>query len=347
MTGDIKSFLELPTQDRRDVFESTAARLNTLPSYVEKDFWVCLVLDALFNPQPEGHPKLLFKGGTSLSKAFGLINRFSEDIDIVVYRDGLGFGEERDPTVAKNLSNKKREALFKELRAASSGYICGDLRVVLESRIKEIAPGCRIVKDQLDVDQQSLYVEYPTIFRDHEVTYVVPRVKIEGGARSAVEPNQVCTVTPYISNSLAKFSFESGAIRVISPKRTFLEKLLILHGVHCGYRDSGRVPTDKDRISRHFYDVAVLTGTDVGDSALTCKDLLNAVRNHNLISFRQAWKRFDEAVPGSVRLVPQKELQAGIEKDYHAMQGMILGESPDFGWIMNQLRYAEVVINQI
>ncbi|MDE0308566.1 MAG: nucleotidyl transferase AbiEii/AbiGii toxin family protein [Acidiferrobacterales bacterium] len=347
MTGDIKSFLELPTQDRRDVFELAAARLNTSPSYVEKDFWVCLALDALFKPKPDGHPKLLFKGGTSLCKAFGLINRFSEDIDIVVYRDGLGFGEECDPTVAKNISNKRRAAMFDELRAASSEYICGDLRAFLASRINEIAPECRIVKDKLDVDQQTLYVEYSTLFLKHEVSYVAPRVKIEGGARSAVEPNQDCTVTPYISDSLANFSFESGAIRVISPTRTYLEKLLILHGVYCGYRDSGRLPADKDRISRHFYDVAVLTGTDVGGSALTSKDLLNAVRNHNLVAFRQAWKRFDEAVPGSVRLVPQKELQAVIEKDYHAMQSMILGESPDFGWIMNQLRYAEVVINRI
>ncbi len=110
---------------------------------MEKDFWVCLVLDALFNRLPEGHPRLLFKGGTSLSKAFGLIKRFSEDIDLVVFRDGLGFEGERDPTVASRLSNKKRAALFKVLGAACRGYIREDLRTALARRIDELSSGCR------------------------------------------------------------------------------------------------------------------------------------------------------------------------------------------------------------
>ncbi|MDE0211801.1 MAG: nucleotidyl transferase AbiEii/AbiGii toxin family protein, partial [Boseongicola sp.] len=80
MSGTFEIFLTLSEQDKRDVFEASASRLDTLPSYVEKDFWVCLVLDMLYNRLPAGHPKLLFKGGTSLSKAFGLIQRFSEDI---------------------------------------------------------------------------------------------------------------------------------------------------------------------------------------------------------------------------------------------------------------------------
>ena len=114
MTAALETFLALPEQDKRDVFSAAAVRLDTLPSYVEKDFWVCFVLDALYNRLPDRHPRLIFKGGTSLSKAFGLIQRFSEDIDLVVPRDGLGFDGERDPTIAGALSNKKRNALFKE-----------------------------------------------------------------------------------------------------------------------------------------------------------------------------------------------------------------------------------------
>ena len=86
MMKAFESFLTLPEQDKRDVFEAAASRLDTLPSYVEKDFWVCFVLDVFYNRLPVGHPRLLFKGGTSLSKAFGLIRRFSEDIDLVVFR---------------------------------------------------------------------------------------------------------------------------------------------------------------------------------------------------------------------------------------------------------------------
>ena len=134
---------------------------------------------------------------------------------------------------------------------------------------------------------------------------------------------------------------------MIAPERTYWEKLLILHGVQCGYRDTHRLPTDKDRISRHYYDVAMITASEVGRPALSNIDLLDAVRNHNLIAFRQAWKRFEEAVPGSVRLVPQAELRSVIERDYRAMQGMILGDVPNFRWVMEQLQLAEAVINGI
>ena len=160
---------------------------------------------------------------------------------------------------------------------------------------------------------------------------MAPRVRIEAGARSALDPSLNCTITPYVAVELPDWSFDVGDIRVIAPERTYWEKLLILHGVHCGYRDAERLPADRDRISRHYYDVAMITSTETGRSALSDIDLLDAVRNHNLTAFRQAWKRFEEAIPGSVRLVPQPDLRTVIERDYGAMQGMILGDVPDFG----------------
>ena len=345
MNRDFDSFLFLSAQDRRDVFEATATRLDTLPIYVEKDFWVCLVLDILYNRLPGRHPKLLFKGGTSLSKTFGLIKRFSEDIDLVVNRDDLGFEGERDPTGASNLSNKKRRALFEALRAACSGYIRGDFRAALSQRVAEVAEGCRIGLEEGDVDGQTLFIQYPTLYPNREIDYVAPRVEVEAGARSALHPSSTRSLSPYIADELSDWSFDVDGVSVIAPERTYWEKLLILHGVYCGHRDEERLPADRDRISRHYYDVAMITATDLGGSALSDTDLLGAVREHNLIAFRQAWKRFEEAVPGSVRLVPQMELLAVIERDYRAMQGMILGETPDFGWIMEQLERAESVIN--
>ena len=345
MRGTFETFLSLSKQDKRDVFEAAAGRLDTLPTYVEKDFWVCLVLDVLYNRLPAGQPKLLFKGGTSLSKAFDLIRRFSEDIDLVVYRDDLGFEKERDPTIAGNLSNKKRKALFKELQAACSNYILGDLKTTLAKLVDQIAKGCYVGSDEDDVDQQTLFIEYPTLYPSGEVSYVAPRVRIEAGARSALDPSLPCMVIPYIADELPDWSFAVDNIRVIAPERTYWEKLLILHGVHCGYRDAQRLPTDRDRISRHYYDVAMITATDTGRSALLNIDLLDSVRNHNLIAFRQAWKRFEEAIPGSVRLVPQEALHMVIERDYRAMQGMILGDVPAFGWVVEQLQHTEAIIS--
>lgn len=337
-------FLALPDRDRKDVFEATADRIDTLPNYVEKDFWVCLVLDALYNRLPEGHPRLLFKGGTALSKAFGLIRRFSEDIDLVVYREGLGFGADRDPTSPDGLSNKQRKALFDELSAACGTYIGGDLATALAPLLDE---RCRILPDEESSDQQTLLIEYPTLYPSADIAYVLPRVKLEAGARSALDPNTTGSVLPYISEELGDdWPFDVANLHVIEPSRTYLEKLLILHGAHCGYRDAERLPADADRISRHYYDVAMITATKVGASALADEALLTAVREHNLIAFRQAWKKFDEAVPGSLRLVPQDALRAAIEKDYEAMQGMMLGAAPEFDWVIKQLEIAEDTINR-
>jgi hypothetical protein len=106
------------------------------------------------------------------------------------------------------------------------------------------------------------------------------------------------------------------------------------------------LPADRDRISRHYYDVAMISETDVGRSALGNLDLWAAVRNHNLIAFRQGWKKFDEAVAGSIHLVPQPALRVEIEKDYAAMQGMILGDAPAFNWIIGRLEAIEAALNR-
>lgn len=346
MNKTFRSFLNLPEQDRIDIFEEGADRLVTLSRYIEKDFWVCLVLDAIYNGLPDGHPKLLFKGGTSLSKAFGLVQRFSEDIDIVVYRENLGFEGERDPTLAENLSNKKRKALFEELRAACSDYILTDLKKDLTTLVDELAEGCRVYPDSGDPDRQTLLVEYPSLYPGGDDAYVVSRVKIEAGARSALEPSLTRTVTPYIADDLPSWPLDAENITVIAPERTYLDKLLILHGVHCGYRDSGRLPTGKQRISRHYYDVAMITATGTGSSALSDINLLEEVRAHNTLAFRQAWKKLEEAVPGSLRLLPQPEPRAVIERDYAEMREMLFGSVPDFGWIMEQLERAEAAINK-
>ena len=180
-------------------------------------------------------------------------------------------------------------------RQRAAGYIRGDLQIALTRLIDDLVDGCHVVPDEDDIDGQTLFVEYPTLYPSGDIAYVAPRVRIEAGARSALDPSLNCTITPYVADELPDWSFDVGDIRVIAPERTYWEKLLILHGVHCGYRNAERLPADRDRISRHYYDVAMITATEIGRSALSDIDLLDAVRNHNLIAFRQAWKRFDEA----------------------------------------------------
>lgn len=328
------------------MFEVAADQVGTSSSYIEKDFWVCLVLEALFNHLVDGHPKLIFKGGTSLSKSFGLINRFSEDVDIVVYRDQLGFVGENDPISVKDISNRKRATMFEHIKVACSDYILGQLRRDLTQWLDNTTDGCRVFADEEDSSGQTLLVDYPSLF-SNESGYVVPRIKIEAGARSALEPSLVCSVDPYISHLLPTMNLKINYITTIAPERTYWDKLLILHGLHCGYRDQQRLPTKNDRISRHFYDAAMITDTEIGRMALSNRQMLDAVREHNLVAFRQAWKRFEEAVPGTIRLVPQPELRAVLEQDYDAMQIMLFGEAPDFDWIVERIQEAEDVANRL
>ena len=347
MNRNLDRLVSLSPRDRMVVFEEAADRLNTLPSYIEKDYWVCLVLDFLFNRLPPSHPRMLFKGGTSLSKAFGLVNRFSEDVDIVVSREDLGFTGENDPTGQGYLSNRRRKALFSELKSACSTYVRGDLRSALTALVADVLDGCDVVPDPYDQDAQSLLVRYPTMYAVAPVAYVEPGVKIEAGARSAVEPTAMCTVAPLIAEELSDWPLHVDNIRTVSPQRTVWDKILILHGLHCGFRDRKRLPTSTDRMSRHYYDVAMILQTDLGQTALTDTDLLQDVRNHSLIAFRTAWKRIEEAVPGSVRLVPQQELRHVLEQDYRDMQRMVFGSRPAFEWIMQQLSKAEATINRV
>ena len=214
----------------------------------------------------------------------------------------------------------------------------------LAAALVRISPDCIVRADEDDVDGSTLLVEYPALYPGGTDAYVAPRVKLEAGARSALEPTVIRDIAPIVAGELPEWSFDVRDLRIIAPERTYWEKLLILHGLHCGYRDELRVPADRDRISRHYYDAAMITATEIDSSALSNIDMLDAVRSHNLIAFRQAWRRFDEAIPGSIRFVPQAELRTAIESDYRAMEGMILGDAPKFEWVLQQIDIAEATV---
>jgi len=296
MNAAFDTFLTLPDQERRDVFDAAAERLDTLATYIEKDFWVCRVLDALYHGLPDNHPRLLFKGGTSLSKAFSAIHRFSEDIDVVVFRDDLGFTDDRDP-IRESLGRKARERLTNELKEAASHYICTDLAACLS----ELFEQCKIIEDEEDADRSTLLVQYPSLYASESDAYIEPRVKIEGGARSALDPHADQTVTPYIQEELGGASLTIDGVLTLAPERTLLGKALILHGWHCGYRDEQRRPDDRHRLSRHYYDVGMMALTGIADRAVENQALLKNVRDHTLTFFRRAWMKLDEAQPRCYR----------------------------------------------
>lgn len=345
MNKAFKEFLDLPKQDRIDVFEATAEELSTLSTYIEKDFWVCLVLDLLYNELPNGSPRLLFKGGTSLSKVYKLIERFSEDVDFTVFRDDLGFSGDKDP-LSPTITGKQRKRLSEKLQKDTSNYICTKLKEDLEKATATILSDFKIVVDEEDSDRSTLLFQYPSLFQPDNTAYVQPRVKLEGGGRSALDPHQDCSIKPFIADVLNTWDFSVHNIMSIAPERTFWDKVMILHSWHCGYRDKTKLLNDRQRVSRHYYDVAMISKTNIGQNAIQNSQLREDVRRHTQMLFRAAWKKLDEAVPGSMRLIPMDDLKTALESDYQAMQGMMLGKPPAFDEIVKIISELEAQINE-
>ena len=225
MNPGFLEFLSASPEDRRDVFLGTAGRLGTPEQNVEKDFWVTWTLDALFNGLPDGHPRLLFKGGTSLSKAYGLIFRFSEDIDITVFREDLGQAASIEELEA--LSGKKRHAKLDAIKSACREYIqetlLGQFGVVVRSALTATGIDVNeasVVIDPGDPDGQSLLFWYPSVTAARD-DYVRPAVKIESGAKSALDPHQDLTIRPYVSDELPQISLSVQNVTTVVAERTF------------------------------------------------------------------------------------------------------------------------------
>jgi Nucleotidyl transferase AbiEii toxin, Type IV TA system len=337
-----QQFLALSASDRRDVFEATAEELDTVATYIEKDFWVSIVLDIIYNGLSNDRPRILFKGGTSLSKVHGLIKRFSEDVDFTIFSEDLGFTGDRD-TTATELSNKKKKQLSDEIIKVTSEHICDRLKIDLETVVKRLSPDCSIAIDESDKDRSTLLLKYPSLFEND--AYVQPSVKLEGGGRSAVDPHQAYTIVPLIASTLPDWDFSVLNVVTIDAQRTFWDKVFILHGLYYGYRDEQRNPEDRQRLSRHYYDVAMIYNSEIGKQAINNDELRAKVHQHKLDFFKTAWKRFDLAVPGTIRIVPYDDLLKSLERDYQSMQGMMLGTAPNFDELVDVLKQLEPLLN--
>jgi hypothetical protein len=289
MNQEFKRFLELSPQDRKDVFEAEAENLDTRPSYVEKDFWVCLVLDILYNGLNDDRPRLLFKGGTSLSKGYNLIKRFSEDVDFTVFRQDIGFDESKDPAVP-GISGNERKRRSESIIKATSEYICHKLREDLETIALTVVSECSVIRDTEDRDESTLLFHYPSLFAEGSDAYIQPRVKLEGGGRSALAPHEKLVIKPFINDTLndtlTDWDFSVPNIITIKPERTFWDKVMILHGWSCGHRDEKRLPSDRQRISRHYYDVAMIY-KKLGQEAISDPKLREDVRQHTQDFFQE------------------------------------------------------------
>lgn len=330
--------------ERRDLFLGTAARLGTAVQNVEKDFWVCWTLDALFNGLSVGGPRLLFKGGTSLSKAFGLVSRFSEDIDITVFRDDLG--QATDVAELDALSGKKRRARLDAIRAACQTYIAGPLTEQFTQLAASAIPAARfrLEPDPEDKDGQTLLFWYPAVTATTG-DYIRSAVKIESGAKSALDPHVAATVTPYVAQDLPDVDLTVANVITVKPERTFWDKVIILHGLRQWHDRRGELRHGGQRVSRHYYDVHQLMQAASAHEWQTDHALALDCAHHARLFFGSADLGLDNALPGSFTLTPGVAMRNALARDYAAMSGMVFGEVPELDAVFASVEKLEQIVN--
>ncbi len=326
------AFLRMAVGDRRLACLTVAEQKGLQAASVDKDFWVCWVLREL-SGLPHLGGRMTFKGGTSLSKAWGLIERFSEDIDLVVDKDALGFAGDASPDRAP--SNKQRRRRLDGLMAACRGWVQDRLRPALDQRIAErfgTRDGWRLEVDPDADDGQCLLFHYPGAFPAAEAGYVRPVVRIELGGRSDDWPSEKRQITPYVAEVLPKAIPDAVfPMSTLAAERTFWEKAMLLHEETFRPPDKPR----KERMARHYYDVWCLIARGVADRAAADRDLFNRVAGHREIFFKLNWVDYKTLRPGSLRLAPPPEHRDNWRKDYEEMaEAMFYGERPEFDEIL-------------
>lgn len=336
-------FAKLSSDERRIYFEGTATLRNMQAQIVEKDFWVCWTLKQLFGLPGIGE-HLIFKGGTSLSKVFKVIERFSEDIDVSIDRGFLGFGGANEPEAGG--SNKEKQRRVDSLKTACQAWIPTVLRPALEAAIRSKAMEAEkwsLLNDDDDPDRQTLLFEYPSSVPAVADAYIRRAVKIEPGARADHWPCESRTIIPFVAEQFPRgFHVPDSEVKVLSVERTFWEKATILHAEF-------HRPADKpmpNRFSRHYSDFYELIRKGVNRSAEDKPELLARVAEHKTLFFRSSWARYGEAAKGTLRIVPPPQRLKSLREDHGKMQQMYFGQPPDFDALLQRLREWEIRFNQ-
>lgn len=309
-------WIHLENQQKINLLNQVSNRKGLPAFVVEKDSWVCWVLKAIF--QSKYKDSIIFKGGTSLSKAYHLIERFSEDIDLIIDRKLLGYEE---------LSSKSQ---LKKLRKSAGNFVINEFREELEKQLDTLGlKGLYHIDFDEHIDDTSdpktLEIYYDSVIPSDN-TYVKQRVLLELSARSMKEPSEKRKISSWVDEIYPNlpFSDEPIEVEVILPKRTFIEKMLLLH-------EEFRKPSDKirtHRLTRHLYDIEKMMDTEHGKEALKDSSLFDEIVEHRKKITPLRDMDYSHHKKGFLQIIPPEWLLKDWEKDYKTMQEhMIAGDS--------------------
>ena len=324
-------------QERKDIFAYVGASMHIRAEAVEKDWWVTQVLKALF--LSEYSKNIVFKGGTSLSKGWNTIERFSEDVDIAIDREFLGF-----PGVLT------KTQISDKLRRASCSFVRTNLKESVEKGLSDAGIPHGLFSVNVDVtpvtttDPEKLYVYFESVFDDVISEYVKPRVIIEAGARSMTEPSVPRVISSFVSAIVQNKRVVDGgfSVRTTPAQRTFLEKVFLLHEE---FHKGGSIRTD--RMSRHLYDLEKMMDTEIGQ-AINDKELYMSIVEHRRRFIGLKGFDYNTLMPESIDIIPPESVIGDWKKDYTAMQeSMIFGDSLPFEELIARLRVLNERINSL
>lgn len=324
------NIVKLKLAERGELFSETASRMGLVPAFIEKDFWVCYILDKLFSAD-QLKDKIIFKGGTSLSKVFGLIKRFSEDIDLILDWRVL---TEDDPNLVR--SKKKQKEFIEELRLKTSNY----LKTIMAPVLQDVLGNNGEVT--VDAESRIINIKYPAEYKNEYVSSVIC---LEIGPIASWIPNDEYAIKSFVENYFPdQFSGKEIKVKAITAERTFWEKITILH--HEAHRPvDSKIPL---RYSRHYYDIVMMSKHTVKERAYEDLGLLSEVVKFKNKFYPRTWAMYDLAKPGTMKLYPPQHCIEILRKDYKAMEEMIFDKiPPTFDELMLEIKTMETEINEL
>lgn len=324
----------LPAANRNELFEQSALKRGVLPAITEKDFWVCWVLKKLFESELSEH--LVFKGGTSLSKVYGVISRFSEDIDLVLDWGLLGYGKEGEDPWGEKPSPTQLSKFNKTFNERARQYI----KDTLFDQISILLRGCPEVSLNVrENDGHVIDIHYPAAFKAESLR---PEIMLEIGPLASWVPSERAEIMPFAAEDYpAVFEEPKCMVTAITAERTFWEKATILH------QQAHRKTEMPESYSRHYYDMLRLAESAVKNRALGDLELLEDVITFKKRFYGSPWAEYDLARPGTFKLLPTEQGEKELRKDYDQMQPMLFGIKPTWDQIIEGVARLETEINEI
>ena len=325
----------LKGNERKEIFESSASVRGWNPAIIEKDFWVCWTLQKLFSSLLLGN-SIVFKGGTSLSKVYHLIERFSEDIDLVLNWERLGYDAEYNDPWRNQPSNTQQNHFNQEVNQKAQEYLIN----TFEPHLKELMASVPSVNASVSTeDELVINVEYPAAF---DLKALRPEIKLEIGPLASWVPTGNHIIQPYSAEDHpGVFENPQCSVKVIKAERTFWEKATILH------QQAHRTDIMPQHYSRHYYDMYCLANSTVKEKALSDLQLLADVVRFKCKFYYVAWAKYEDAKVGTFKLTPTDQGKNELGNDYKKMMPMFFRDAPSWDEIMEVIQRLEEEINNL